>query len=930
MKRPLILLWILISPFFVARAGVDGHPVIEDRIGGRAVLVVSNVLRIRFQPGVASSAADAQQYLPDGCSVVHHFAPRNPAPSNSLRFFATPVDSPAEQLTRTFAISYDGPIPPSIMAAKFKAANPLLDVAEPWYVPTSHALPNDPRAGQQVFLNVIRAITAWDKEQGGENIVIAVIDDGIDQTHEDLRSSLWTNTKEIPNNGMDDDGNGVIDDYQGANMSATDDGTPPGNTANSTSSHGTEVSGLAGATHNNGIGITGVGARCKIFPIKAGSTKDKGLIYGYASLIYAADMGFDVANTSWGVTAPYSSIDQSIIDYCISKDMAVVCSSGNGGGIYENFPAAYRGAFGVGETTIDDLVTSNTAYGVNADVLAPGRSALTTTTGNTYTTLTVGTSFAAPIAAGMVALIRHRHPSLSALQVIEFARHCTEDVSLLNPQYGTLLPGRIDLQKMVDLDPLSMPSVRIVSTTVRRTDGTIATRYSEGDTLLFEFGITNYLGTVNELRSSPYVGVANGWDVTILDVQSTPITLNTNSSATVGPFRMVMHATTSVPLVLGLRFTNNNSYKDRDFINWRKPLSGVTMQNERLAYSIFDNGWFGSSDEKDMLGIGVVYKPQARVMNFQSGFVVTEQDQQIASAFLNTDRSSDFSNVKKFAQPDTSVGIIHAPFGLDVTFSCRFPSQWGTAAVVFVTMKNTSTTTLRNLSGGFFFDWDLGYSGRNNKVRLCPEAIPETFAQIAAAAEQISRDGYPAVVVCGVSANAPVEEASPQVSGFLYSEKIDGGAMSTTTKIDLLKSGTSVQSTTPGDIITLVGMRFTKDVGPGEERTFTIVIGVGNTEQEAQTAVREVLLNPTSVQEVESDEQLLAPNPATDLVRVSHAIHTRRIDLVDMAGTLVTSATVEADSTATTIAMRGICSGVYVVRVWGSSGPRSYRLMVNR
>ncbi|CAN5384232.1 hypothetical protein BH10BAC6_BH10BAC6_01690 [soil metagenome] len=930
MKRPIVLLLILISPLLVAKSGVDGHPVIEDRIGGRTVLVVSNVLRIRFQPGVARSATDAQQYLPDGCSVVHHFAPRNPAPSNSLRFFAKPVDSPAEQLTRTFAISYDGPIPPSIMAAKFKAANPLLDIVEPWYVPTSHALPNDPRAGQQVFLNVIHAITAWDKEQGGENIVIAVIDAGIDQTHEDLRSSLWTNTKEIPNNGVDDDGNGVVDDYQGANMSAADDGTPPGNTANSTTSHGTEVSGLAAATQNNGIGITGVGARCKLFPIKAGSTKERGLIYGYASLIYAADMGFDVVNTSWGVTGPFSSIDQSIIDYCIAKNMTVVCSSGNDGGIYENFPAAYRGALGVGETTIDDIVTSSTAYGVNADVLAPGRSALTTTSGNTYTTATSGTSFAAPIVAGMVALIRHRHPSLNALQAAEFARQSTVDVSSLNPQYGTLLPGRIDLQKMVDLDPMSMPSVRIVTTIVRRTDGTIATRYSEGDTLLFEFGITNYLGTVNDLRSSPYVGVANGWDVTILDVQSPPITLNTNSSATIGPFRIVMHTTTSVPLVLGLRFTNNNNYEDRDFINWRKPLSGATMQNERLAYSIFDNGWFGSSDEKDMLGVGFVYKSRARMMNFQSGFVVTEQDQQIASAFLNTDRSSDFSNVKKFAQPDTSVGIIRAPFGLDVTLLCRFPSQWGTAAVVLVTMKNTTATTFRNLSGGFFFDWDLGYAGRNNRVRLCPEAIPETFAQVPAAAEQISRDGYPLVIVCGVSANAPVQEATPQVAGFLFSDKIEGGTMSSATKIDLLKSGTSVQATTPSDIITLVGMRFTKDVGPGEERMFTIVIGVGDTEQEAQTAVREVLLNPTSVQEVESDEQLLAPNPATDLVRVSHAVDTRRIDIVDLAGTIVSSTTVETDSTATTIAMRGLCSGVYVVRVWGSNEPRSYRLMINR
>lgn len=930
MKRPFILLWLLISSCMIAWAGVDGHPVIEEQIGGRTVHVVSNVLRIRFQMGVATSEAEAQRLLPEGCRIVHHFAPRNPAPSKTLMFSARRADSPADQLARTFAISYEGPIPPSIMAGKFKAAQPLLDVVEPWYVPMPHALPNDPRASQQLFLNVINAISAWDKEQGGEDVVVAVIDGGIDQTHEDLRNSLWTNTKEVPSNGIDDDGNGVVDDYQGCNMSSADDGTPPGVTANSNTSHGTEVAGLAGATQNNGIGITGVGARCKIFPIKAGSTKEKGVIYGYPSLIYAADMGFDVVNTSWGVTAPYSSIDQSVIDYCVSKNMAVVCSSGNDGGILENYPAAYRGALGVGETTIDDLVTTNTAYGVNADVLAPGRNALTTTTGNTYTSATSGTSYAAPMGAAMVALIRHRYPTLNAMQAMEFARHCTVDVSSLQPQYGTLIPGRIDLQKMVDLDPMSMPSVRIVSTTVRHTDGTIATRYAEGDTLLFEFSVMNYLGSVSGLRCIPYIGTANGWDVTILDASSAAISLATNGSAIVGPFRIVPHTTTSLPLVLGLRFTNDGTYEDRDLINWRKPMNGITMQNERLAYSIFDNGWFGSSDEKDRLGVGFVYKNRARVMNFYSGFVVTENDQQVASAFLNTDRASDFTTGKAFSLPDTTVGIIRAPFGLDVTLSCRFPSAWGTATVIFVTMKNTTTTTFRNLSGGFFFDWDLGYAGLRNKVRLCPEAIPESFAATPAAAEQITRDGNPIAIVCGVSASVATTEAAPQVAGFAYADRTVGGIMPSSTKIELLKSGTSVQATTPDDIITLIGMRFTKDMGPGEERAFTVVIGTGDSEQEAQDAVRNVLLNPTSVREDEEDAQRIAPNPATDAVQISHALQTSRIDIVDIAGALVSTSPVDAASTTTTLPTNALSSGVYIVRVWGASGPRSYRLLINK
>jgi len=928
-KRRFILLWLLLLPAFALQAGIEGRAVIEDRIGGRTVHVLANTLRVRFVPGIARTPADAQQNLPEGCSVVYHFAPRNPSPSKALRLGARRVDSPADQLMRTFAIEYDGQVSPYAMAQKIKSASPQLDVVEPWYVPMPHAIPNDPRVSQQLFLTVIRAYTAWDKEQGGADVVIAVSDGGIDQTHEDLRGSLWTNTKEIPNNNTDDDGNGQVDDYQGCNLSWADDGTTPGVTANSTSSHGTEVSGLAAATQNNGVGISGVGAKCKLFPIKAGSTKEKGLVYAYPSLIYAADMGFDVVNASWGVTAPYSSIDQSVIDYCISKNMAVVCSSGNGGDVYENFPAAYRGVMGVGETSLDDLMTANTAYGVNTDVLAPGRNALSTSSGNSYTNGLSGTSYAAPMGAGMVALIRHRYPMLSAMQAMEFARRCTEDVSSLQPQYGTLIPGRIDLQKIVDLDPMSAPSVRIITTTARHTNGNIASRYTDGDTLLFEFEITNFLGAITGLRCLPYIARANGWDVSLLDAQSPRMSLGTNASTTVGPFRLVMHATASAPLVLGLRFTNDTTYEDRDLLNWRRSLNGVTMQNERLAYSIFDNGWFGYSDETDRLGVGFQYKPGEDVMNFQSGFVVTESDIQVVSAYLNPVAGSDFTSLQRFEKPDTSTGRIQAPFGLDVTLACRFPSQWGTTTVITVTLKNSSSSAFKNLSSGFFFDWDIGYAGRNNRARLCPEAIPSTFAQIAAAAEQISRDGLPVVVVCGVNANVPPSEASPQAAGFSYADRIVGGSMSNETKIELLKSGTSVQTTTPDDIASFIGMRYAKDLSPGEERSYTIVIGVGDTEAEAQTAVREILLNPTSVPDSENDDCRVVPNPANEQVRVLHGDNTYRIDVIDLAGHVVAGADVQQGTLFTTIATSSLGSGVYVVRVWSSNCVLSRRLVIN-
>lgn len=929
MKRALLLACVVAGSMHMVFGGVGDHPVIIESMQGRPVHVLANVVRIRFAPGVATTIEEAQRALPSDVMVIDHFAPHDRKPRPLLGIGSLPATSPAAKLQRTFAIEFAGPVIPSKMAAALKASIPQIEVAEPWYVPMPHYLPNDPRVGDQQFLEVIKALSAWDAEKGGKEIVIAISDAGIEQTHEDLHSSLWTNTNEIPNNGADDDGNGYVDDYQGCNFSAADDGTAPGSTANPTSSHGTEVAGLACATQNNGVGITGVGALSSMFPLKAGSTKATGIIYGYKSLIYAADMGFDVVNASWGVTAPFSPIDQSVIDYCISKDLAVVCSAGNDGDVYENYPAAYRGVFGVGETFTSDLMTPSSCYGVNADVMAPGRSALTTYPGNGYTSATSGTSFASPIGAGMVALVRHRHPTLSALQATEFARRCTDDISSLQTQYGTLVPGRINLQKMVDTDPMSIPSVRIIETIVRHTDGTIASRYENGDTLLFSFTLCNYLGAVTALRCNPYVARLANWDVSILDTQVAPFDLPTLGTSTIGPIRIVVHTQGPSPLIVGLRFTTDAGYEDRDLINWRRSLGGVTMQNERLAYSIFDNGQFGTTDEADRLGTGFIYDPKARIMNFQSGFVVTEHDEQVASAFLNDGHGSDFVSVKPFALPDTSTATLHAPFGADVTLHCRFPSQWGTSAVILATIKNVSTTALRDLSAGFFLDWDIGYSGRENRVRVCPEAIPESFQQMASSAEQISRTGTPIVVVCGVSTPTPAAEAEPQVAGFLYDERINNGFMDNATKILLLKSGSSVQSGVPGDVITLVGMRFTKDIAPGEERSITFVIGVGDTEEEAQRVVRETILNPTSVDADETASPLsLYPNPASDHVRIDHTDATTRIDVVDVSGTVVMTVPVRIGDRSTFLPTSNLATGTYTICAWSTGGMITHRLAI--
>lgn len=132
-------------------------------------------------------------------------------------------------------------------------------------------------------------------------MVVAVIDNGVDQTHEDLKASIAVNSGEIPGNFIDDDNNGAVDDYNGYNLAWEDDGTQPGVTYNNgAGGHGTNVAGIVSATTNNALGIAGIANRCKLFPIKAAPVNTGSIVYGYEGMIYAAQRGFKVINCSWG------------------------------------------------------------------------------------------------------------------------------------------------------------------------------------------------------------------------------------------------------------------------------------------------------------------------------------------------------------------------------------------------------------------------------------------------------------------------------------------------------------------------------------------------------------------------------------------------------------------------------------------------------
>ena len=272
--------------------------------------------------------------------------------------------------------------------------------------------PNDPELNQQPHYDTVKMQGAWDVTKGLQDVVVQVLDTGIDMAHPDLQMNIWRNEGEICNNGIDDDNNGFVDDCHGYNH-ADDTGTDLlGNHW-----HGTHCGGTVAADSNNGVGVAGVAG--------GDGTPDSGVklmisvgfgdtsVGGFAeALVYGADNGAHVSSNSWGYTAPgaYEQTVLDAIDYYNARvtaagvaDGTVVFAAGNDASSGAYYPGFYDGTVAVAAVDTSMIAAGFTNYGSHIDISAPGVSVYSTMTGDGYGYAS-GTSMACPHVAGILAL----------------------------------------------------------------------------------------------------------------------------------------------------------------------------------------------------------------------------------------------------------------------------------------------------------------------------------------------------------------------------------------------------------------------------------------------------------------------------------------------------------------------------------------------
>lgn len=364
--------------------------------------------------------------------------------------------------------------------------DPAVAFVEPDRMMYPALVPDDPEYDKQYHLPLIRAPQAWDVTTGSSKVVIAVVDTGVDLDHPDLVGRIWQNPGEIPDNGIDDDNNGFVDDVNGWDFqNDTPNPNPEPNGVDDDNyggpddqvSHGTLVAGLAAAVGNNGFGTAGVSWQTTIMPIQVfpddgGASVDQ-VIEG---IDYAIDMGADIINLSVGGT--YAESFTPALARAFEAGILVVSAAGNEGRELTDSRTTWESpvcndgenlgidnhVLGVGSTDRNDIRASFSNYDGSSgrtfvDCMAPGDALYgigyydpAFADFSSYFTTNTGTSFSAPLVSGLAALLLARDPNLTPAELMAAIKAGCDDIDALNPGFaGKLGAGRINCARALGL-----------------------------------------------------------------------------------------------------------------------------------------------------------------------------------------------------------------------------------------------------------------------------------------------------------------------------------------------------------------------------------------------------------------------------------------------------------------------------------------------
>lgn len=601
--------------------------------------------------------------------------------------------------------------------------NDDIDYVEPSYIHTTWYTPNDASYGAQFSLSQVKAPQAWEIIKNSSNVIIGIVDSGSETTHQDLAANIYLNTAD-PINGIDDDGDGYIDNYYGWDFCGQSASTMIGdndpNVKSSATEHGVHVSGIASAVSNNGIGVASLAFNAKLLIVKAGADDNGQSIYkGYEGIKYAADKGAHIINCSWGGVGG-GQFGQEMVNYAIAKGCLIIAAAGNSANDIPIYPAAYDGVLAVANLDQNDKKGRYSNYGTYVDLSAPGEGIYNTIYNNSYGYYS-GTSMSAPLVASAAALIKAKYPQYTALQIGELLRATADNIDQQNPDYiHKLGKGRLNVYRALTE---AASSVRYQSINI--TDQSLGNR-APGTEIALNFVLKNFLAPVTGLNVN--ISTTSSY-VQILDPQINVGNLaNLETKNNIGPVRVriLANAPENHELVFNLTYTGNGgTYTDFESFSTVVALDYLNVAVNKVSTTLSSNGRVGYSKANATAGLGFIYKDEN--MLYEAALMIAKSETQVVNnARFDVNYSNDFKKQQTAALVQHSTAAFEGasiftdagsstPIGLRIKSRLLAFNQTNEDKYVIVEYEiaNQSANDLDGIYTGLFTDWDLDEASSN-------------------------------------------------------------------------------------------------------------------------------------------------------------------------------------------------------------------------
>ncbi len=645
-------------------------------------------------------------------------------------------------LSNIYEFQYSDEIDPLVLSQKISSL-PDVEYAEPrfiYYTDDVAVNTNDPI--QNSFVSFHNFDDAWEVSQSSESVIISIIDSGVNYIHEDLEDKHWLNEDEIPGNGIDDDGNGFVDDYLGWDF------WDSGSTANAVQDadpfainnpHGTHVAGIAAAVPDNNLGLAGAGFNAKFMAVKAGGIPDdpattgtdesRAIGFGYEAIMYSVVNGADIVNCSWGGFG-FSSFGEDIVNMATDAGVLVIASAGNSSTDQLHYPSSLENVLSVGALgTSGNIIASYSNYGSTVDVFAQGTIQSSVGVGTSGYAVFQGTSMSSPAVSGLAALIKTEYPTWSPQQIKQQIRTSSSSIDEFNSGEFALQLGTGSIDAFV---AVSSPQPGIV---IERSES-----FNEsGEKLgINEAGFFKVLlRNVGNSASSLSINVeALSPGITLTENTFAVGSLGSNGTSEIEiPITLTDEILETLSADLMIEFLDNSvGYRDFRVIVFDNLQFDVSDANN-LALSFSPSGNIGFFDAQNGVG-GVGFVPDHQTANFLTdnllfeGGVIFEANRRVANNIRATSGNVDrqFVPIEFYEvinpgivseadgstvfSPTSSTGLEQVEISLN-TYAFDTDEIENSVILNYV-IRNTSTTlALSEVYLGIFNDWDIGDFSNN-------------------------------------------------------------------------------------------------------------------------------------------------------------------------------------------------------------------------